>query len=125
MEVLNWKVEPELVAKNMQTGEPCIKASSPCPCGCSPKPFVYISNGEIGLTVRFEDEEELKKFKQQVACMEMTVWRCRFCKHLVDLQEEGEEYVGGCEYGLTSETCGDKYELADCYQDYDPLEHRN
>lgn len=69
MQILTWKVEPELVEKGRQNGTPEIKASSPCPCGCSPKPFVLISDGQSGLTARFENQEELDQFKLQVTHM--------------------------------------------------------
>jgi len=70
MEIIRWNVKPEAVAKGQQYGEPRVTASNPCPCGCSPKPFVYISDGEIGLTVKFEDKAELEDFKSQVRILQ-------------------------------------------------------
>lgn len=119
MEILKWNVEPELVAKGMQEGGQAIKASNPCPCGCSPKPFVYITNGEIGLTVRFENEEELEAFKSQVRVLRMDDGRCRCCEHLVTLSKPREKWIGGCEYCLRPLTCG-KFELAKIYEGHDP-----
>ncbi len=119
MEIIRWKVEAGLVDKGMQDPAPRIKASSPCPCGCSPKPFVLITDGELGLTVRFDTEGELDTFKQQVGCMQLTDWPCRYCEHLKKLSKGREKFVGGCEYGLLPETCG-KFELAKCYEGHDP-----
>lgn len=69
MQILTWRVDPELVAKGRQDDKPGIEASSPCPCGCSPKPFVLISDGITGLTARFETQDELNRFKLQVKRM--------------------------------------------------------
>ena len=125
MEILRWNVEPEAVARGQQHGEPMAKASNPCPCGCSPKPFVLISDGTIGLTVRFENEEELEGFKSQVRVLQMDDDRCRYCAHLVTLSKPREDWVGGCEYSLRPLTC-DKFELAKCYEGHDPrpLKHK-
>ncbi len=38
-----------------------------CKCGCSPHPFMYITDGSIGLNLKFEVEEELKIFKKAVS----------------------------------------------------------
>jgi hypothetical protein len=121
MQILKWKVEPRLVAEGKQNGKPRIEASSPCPCGCSPKPFVFITDGKLGLTVRFETQEELHTFQGQVGCMRMDDGRCRFCENLVALNKPREKYVGGCKFGLRPEACG-KFELAKCYEGHDPRE---
>jgi hypothetical protein len=38
---------------------------------------------------------------------------CRYCTHLVDISPEkgrgSRTYVGGCEFGLSPKTCGDKF----------------
>lgn len=49
------------------TGTVGITAGSPCPCGCSPHPFVYIRDEAQGITAHFETAEELRFFQEQVA----------------------------------------------------------
>lgn len=125
MKIFKWDVQPELVAKGIQDGTPRVVAQNPCPCGCSPKPFVFICDGKIGLTVQFENEEELEEFKSQVRVLQMDDDRCRYCENLVTLSRPGEDWVGGCKYGLQPLTCG-KFELAKCYKGHDPrpLKHK-
>ena len=125
MEILRWNVESEAVAKGMQEGNPMIKASNPCPCGCSPKPFVLISDGAIGLTVRFETKEELETFKSQARVLAMDDDRCRFCEHLVTVSKPREKWIGACEFKLRPTNC-DRFELARIYEGHDPrpLKHK-
>ena len=120
MEILKWQVEPELVAKGRQKGSPEVMASNPCPCGCSPKPFVLISNGTIGLTACFESEEELEAFKSQVRVLRMDDDRCHCCEHLVTVSRPRENWIGACEFNLRPTTCGDRFELAKIYEGHDP-----
>lgn len=66
MEIFSFSINPDDVKVGRQEGEPFVRVSNPCPCGCSPKPFVSISDGKVGVTVRFETETELSNFKEQV-----------------------------------------------------------
>lgn len=66
MEIFSFKIDPKTVKRGQQEGEPLVRVSNPCPCGCSSKPFVSISDGNVGVTVRFETEAELDNFKSQV-----------------------------------------------------------
>ena len=50
-----------------------LTAENPCACGCSPNPFVLISNGKFGLNARFEFEDELKEFKEQVNQLQLPI----------------------------------------------------
>jgi hypothetical protein len=43
-----------------------LRVSNRCECGCSPYPFVTISDGKVGVTVRFRSNTELQEFKGQV-----------------------------------------------------------
>jgi hypothetical protein len=124
MEIFKWNVEPKAVKKGVQHGEPYVTASNPCPCGCSPKPFVLISNGKIGLTVCFETAEELESFKSKVRVLQMDDDRCRFCEHLVTVSPPNEDWVGGCEYKAEPLTCG-RFELAKIYEGHDPRPRRH
>lgn len=45
---------------------------------------------------------------------------CRWCEHLVNLAPPRAKYVGGCEFGLTSENCNGKFELSAIYKGNDP-----
>lgn len=71
MKIKTFTISPEDVARGLQHGETFLKVSNACPCGCSPNPFVSISDGKIGITVGFETEGELKGFK---ALVEELVW---------------------------------------------------
>ena len=117
MKILKWEVEPKQFEND---GTPRVVAQNPCPCGCSPKPFAFICDGKIGLTVEFENQEELEGFKSQVRVLQMDDDRCHCCEHLVTLSKPRENWVGGCEYGLRPVTCGDKFELAKIYEGHDP-----
>lgn len=66
MKIFSFKIDPKAVARGQQEGEPFTRVSPPCPCGCSPSPFVSISDGTVGVTVRFQSADELEKFKAQV-----------------------------------------------------------
>jgi hypothetical protein len=120
MEILKWQVEAGLVDKGMRDPTPRIDASNPCPCGCSPKPFVLICNGTIGLTVLFDTEEELEAFKSKARVLSMDDDRCHCCEHLVTVSRPRENWIGACEFNLRPTTCGDRFELAKIYEGHDP-----
>lgn len=56
MKISTWKKQKNTVQV------PCYKISPPCPCGCSPKPFFYVFNGKIGITVEFDNIGEIQQF---------------------------------------------------------------
>jgi len=53
--------------KASKPNSPDIKAGRPCSCGCSPLPFVWVTDGKQGISVQFESPKELLLFKKQVA----------------------------------------------------------
>ena len=65
MNIYSFEIERELVEKGMQEEGKFLRVSSPCLCGCSPLPFVSISDGRMGITVGFETQEELNTFKSE------------------------------------------------------------
>ena len=52
--------------RKRQIQGPALKAELPCACGCSPLPYVLISNGRTGLSAKFESQKELDDFRVQV-----------------------------------------------------------
>ncbi|MBT9133055.1 MAG: hypothetical protein DDT33_01586 [Firmicutes bacterium] len=64
MKIYSYPIIPEDVAEGLQEGNPSIRAQNACECGCSPLPFVSISDGNIGLTAEFESEAEIEDFKR-------------------------------------------------------------
>ena len=66
MKIFSFKIDPEAVKRGLQEGKPLVRVSNSCPCGCSPEPFISITDGNVGVTVRFETEAELDNFKTQV-----------------------------------------------------------
>lgn len=66
MEIFRFNIDPEAVTKGMQEGDPFIRVSNACPCGCAPYPFVSLSDGKVGVTAQFDTEAELDKFKQAI-----------------------------------------------------------
>lgn len=107
MEIFRFTIEKEAVGKGQQEGDKFLRVSNACPCGCAPQPFISISDGETGLTVRFESEEELQEFKAQVHVLAMP-WtdNCRYCKHLKAVNKPREKYIGACELRLNPKDCG-------------------
>jgi hypothetical protein len=71
MKVIKFKVEPEAVKGNQQYGGVRISAGNACPCGCSPKPWVSISDGADGMTIQFGCKAEIAKFKKAVQALTM------------------------------------------------------
>lgn len=48
-------------------GEECfVRVSDPCPCGCSPKPFVLLADKTGGINLIFDTQGELLAFKGMV-----------------------------------------------------------
>ena len=121
MDVFSFGIDPKDVREGRAEGEPFVRASNPCPCGCSPKTFVSLSDGKVGVTARFETDEELQQFKQSVAVLQMPhADDCRFCQHLVDKRPpRTRHYIGGCDLDLRPESCG-KFELATAFWKTDP-----
>lgn len=121
MEVFSFKIDPEDVKKGRVEVEPNVRASNPCPCGCAPKTFVLISDGKIGLTARFETEEELTRFKDAVRVLQMPhADDCRLCEHMVDKRPLcSRKFIGGCEFDLRPESCG-RFQLASEFEGHDP-----
>lgn len=116
MQIFQFQIEPEAVAKGRQDGQRFLKVENACPCGCAPKPFITISDGQVGLTVRFENEAEIEQFKAQVRVLAMPYSsNCRYCEHLKAVNAPREEYVGMCELKLSPDTCG-KFELSQLYE---------
>jgi hypothetical protein len=117
MGVFSFKIDKELVEKGLQVGEPFVRVSNSCPCGCAPYAFVSLSDGMVGVTAQFTTEQELDKFKRQVRVLEMP-WadNCRYCQHLVDKRPpRTRHYIGGCEFDLSPDSCG-KYTLSSLYE---------
>lgn len=52
--------------KKRQIQGPVLKAENACSCGCSPVPFVLISDGKTGINAKFESQKELNEFKKQI-----------------------------------------------------------
>lgn len=121
MEVFSFRIEPEDVRAGRVEGEPFVRVQNPCPCGCAPKTFVSVSDGKVGVTARFETEQELEKFKQSVAVLEMPhADDCRVCQHMVDVRPPRTRfYIGGCEFDRRPTSCG-KFELAKIFDGRDP-----
>ncbi len=71
MKINKWLVVPEDVKAGKQIGTPLLRVDNPCPCGCSPSPFVSLSDGETGMTVCFDSQQELEQFKQDVLSLEL------------------------------------------------------
>ena len=63
MKIYQFKIEPK---NECQVQGEFLRVSSPCPCGCSPHPFILISDGRIGITCAFLNRKELSAFKKQV-----------------------------------------------------------
>ena len=61
MKIISFKIIKPFCIEGIE-----LKAENKCPCGCSPHPFVLISDGKKGMTAEFRSEEELNKFKKQV-----------------------------------------------------------
>lgn len=66
MRVIRFHIEQRLVKKGQQVGGQFLEVSNACRCGCSPLPFVSLSDGKTGLTARFQEQAELERFKEQV-----------------------------------------------------------
>jgi hypothetical protein len=43
-----------------------VRVGGRCGCGCTTRPFVTLSDGERGLTLRFETDQDLQTFKDAV-----------------------------------------------------------
>lgn len=75
MDIERFDIEPELVRQKIQLGGKRCCVENACKCGCSPYPFVYISDGCTGMVLRFQSELELETFKRQVGKLRMPLNR--------------------------------------------------
>jgi hypothetical protein len=48
-----------------------VRVGGRCGCGCTTRPFVTLSDGERGLTLRFETDQDLQQFKHAVKHLTM------------------------------------------------------
>ena len=71
MKYKQWSVNPIDVQAGRQRGEPDLQCGNPCPCGCSPSPWVSINDGETGMTATFDSRQELEQFKFALSLLEL------------------------------------------------------
>ena len=121
MKVIAFNIDPELVEKGVQVGGQFVRVQNACLCGCAPYPFVSLSDGHVGLTLRFENEAEIDEFKHQVQVLAMTYsGNCRCCEYLVDKRPPRTmHYIWRCKFDLLPESCG-KFQLASIWDGHDP-----
>ncbi len=66
MEIERFAIIPADVETGRQVGVPFLRVAGLCPCGCSPHPYLTLSDGQVGLTLRFKDDAEVRMFKRAV-----------------------------------------------------------
>ena len=86
MKLIRFAIVPAKVQAGRQYGEPFVRVCGACPCGCSPDPFVSLSDGEVGLTLHFETDLEIRQFKRAVRNLPKTDWLMK-----VSVPKEGQE----------------------------------
>ena len=73
-----------------------LRVGGRCGCGCSTRPFVMLSDGERGLTLRFENGDDLTQFKCAVKNLTMNGYGIE-----LEIELRGESSVETGEEELT------------------------